>query len=233
VRGDNYGFSRDSFSLKNNNHTSMAFIVFEGLDACGKSTLMSKVIEHLQGAGLPLQVLRDPGSTELGEKIRQLILTTQGEAPVAKTETLLYQAARRQMVETKVIPALKNKQWVLCDRFYSSTIAFQSSARGIRREEIDQLNRFVVEEHEPDLFVLLDISVAESQKRKSHRAQHTGAPMDRLELEAERFQEKVRQSYLDQAQQNPSRWLVLDGTLSPEALCQATINELRGRQWLL
>ena len=210
----------------------MAFIVFEGLDACGKSTLIEKVTQSLQNMQMDPLVLRDPGATELGERLRDLILSTKSEPPVPKAETLLYQAARVQMVEKKIKPALKEGRWVLCDRFYSSTVAFQSYARGLDRQDIDSLNEFVAGDAKPDLFILIDISLEESQRRKTSRAQDSGVKMDRLELEAQQFQQKVKQGYDEQAAANPKNWLVLDGTLTPDQLCEATLSELRRRQWL-
>jgi dTMP kinase len=211
----------------------MAFIVFEGLDASGKSTLIEKVRENLKILKVESLFLRDPGTTELGEKLRNLILATDIEAPVPRAETLMYQAARVQMVEKIILPALNNQSWVLCDRFYSSTIAFQAFARGLSLKDIEHLNHFVAHDCEPDLFVLLNITVQESQNRKINRSKEMGVEQDRLEKEAFDFQEKVRQGYLYQALKNPQRWLVLDGTLSPESLLHQTMEELRKRKWLL
>lgn len=210
----------------------MAFIVFEGLDASGKSTLINKVRESLEEKKINSVFLRDPGTTELGEKLRKIILATDGEAPVPRAETLLYQAARVQMVEKNILPALKTDAWVLCDRFYSSTVAFQAFARGLDLPDIEHLNHFVAHDCQPDLFVFLDITVDESQKRKTNRAKELGVEQDRLEKEANLFQEKVRQGYLYQAKQKPEQWLVLDGTLTPKQLLDKTIEEMKRRQWL-
>lgn len=210
----------------------MAFIVFEGLDASGKSTLISKVRDALNKAQKPSVFLRDPGTTELGEKLRELILATDTEAPVPRAETLMYQAARVQMVEKNILPVLKTGEWVLCDRFYSSTVAFQSFARGLDLEDIEHLNHFVAHDCEPDLFVLLDITVDESQRRKEYRAKDLGVEQDRMEKEAVEFQQKVRDGYLYQAQKHSDRWLVLDGTMTPDQLLEVTLEEFRRRQWL-
>lgn len=210
----------------------MAFIVFEGLDASGKSTLINNIRETLRSHQQSTLFLRDPGSTELGERLRNIILATDIEAPVPRAETLLYQAARVQMVEKNILPALRNKQWVLCDRFYSSTVAFQAFARGLSLQDIEHLNHFVASDCEPDLFVFLDISVEESQRRKENRAKDLGVEQDRMEKEAVEFQEKVRAGYLHQANEKPDRWLVLDGSLSPDQLLEATLEEFKRRQWL-
>lgn len=210
----------------------MAFIVFEGLDASGKSTLINKVKEALVDHHQAILFLRDPGSTELGEKLRHLILATDTEAPVPRAETLMYQAARVQMVEKNILPALKNKEWVLCDRFYSSTVAFQAFARGLDLADIEHLNHFVASDCEPDLFVFLDITVDESQRRKESRCKDLGVAQDRIEKEAVSFQERVREGYLYQAGKSPERWLVLDGTMTPDQLLDATLQEFKRRQWL-
>lgn len=210
----------------------MSFVVFEGLDASGKSTLIEKVQSSLQDKHLKSLLLRDPGATELGEKVRELILSTEIEAPVPRAEILLYQAARVQMVEKKIQPALKENQWILCDRFYSSTVAFQAFARSLPLKDVEMLNQFVAHDCEPDLFIFLDITVSESQKRIGKRTAETGVAQDRMEKEKQSFQEKVREGYLYQAKKNPERWLVLDGTNSPEGLLQQTLSEFKRRQWL-
>ena len=209
----------------------MAFVVFEGLDASGKSTLMTLVREKLQEFHKNFIFLRDPGSTELGERLRNIILATDIEAPVPTAETLMYQAARVQMVEKTIKPHLNKGDWVLCDRFYSSTVAFQAFARGLDLSEIESLNYFVAGDCPPDLTILLDITINESVRRKENRAKESGVEQDRLEQEARNFQEKVREGYLYQAK-NQKNWLVLDGTKTPEELLQLTIKEFKVRGWL-
>ena len=210
----------------------MAFIVFEGLDASGKSTLIKRVTDSLTDRGLNCHTPRDPGSTELGEKLRGLILATDIEAPVPRAEILMYQAARVQMVEKSIQPALARGQWVLCDRFHSSTVAFQSFARGLDLGAVEQLNHFVAHDCVPDLYVFLDISVEESAKRKAHRAKETGGAQDRLELEKREFHDKVRSGYLYLSDKDPDRWLVLDGSRTPDQLLTDTLSEIKKRGWL-
>lgn len=211
----------------------MAFVVFEGLDAAGKSTLISHIQNELEKREIASLFLRDPGSTSLGESLRQLILSTDIEAPVPKAETLLYQAARVQMVEKKIRPTLEKKSWVLCDRFYSSTVAFQAFARNLNLQDVENLNQFVAGDCSPDLFIFIDISVEESQKRKANRALELGVEQDRMEREAVDFQKRVREGYLYQAKKQPDRWFVLDGTQGPDRLLHLTIEELKRRKWLV
>jgi dTMP kinase len=210
----------------------MAFVVFEGLDASGKSTLIEKIKGRLAEVQVATLFLRDPGTTALGEKLRNIILEKGGEAPVPRAECLLYQAARVQMVEKNILPALQADQWVLCDRFYSSTVAFQSFARGLDLADIRHLNHFVAHDCEPDLFVFLDISVQESERRKQARSKELGVEQDRIESEDRSFQEKVREGYLFQAKEDPERWLVLDGQMVPEELLEVTWAKFREKLWL-
>ena len=210
----------------------MAFVVFEGLDGAGKSTLIKGVEKRLSRLSVSCVILRDPGTTPLGEKLRQLILDPHGEVPVPRAELLMYQAARVQMVEKQIQPALKQNQWVLCDRFYSSTVAFQGFARGLEKTSIEYLNHFVAHGCPPDLFVYLDISVEESEARKQGRSQGVGVEQDRMEQESRAFQAKVRQGYLHQSSQDPEHWLVLDGTSPSDQLVQATLNGFKKRQWI-
>ena len=147
----------------------MAFIVFEGLDGSGKSTLMRNLSDHLRSQQKNFIMTREPGGTPLAEDIRNLLLRREGEAPVARTEVLLYQASRAQHVDQVIEPALKDGKWVLCDRFYASTVAFQCFARGLDRKQIDFLNMYATNNRIPDLTVLLDLPVQESLSRIEQR----------------------------------------------------------------
>lgn len=209
----------------------MKFLVFEGLDGAGKSTLIQRVEAYLLRQSMDVSRVRDPGTTLLGEKIRQLILDPLG-APSAKTEILLYQAARAQLVAEMILPHLKQKRWVLSDRFYSSTIAFQCAARGLSRTDVDWLNHYACDGLKPDLVIFIDIPVQESQRRISSRTANGGEQKDRMENEDLSFHEKVRQGYLSQAQENPQNWLVLDGFQKPEVLVELVIAAMKGFQWL-
>ncbi|MEO0337089.1 MAG: dTMP kinase, partial [Pseudomonadota bacterium] len=111
----------------------MAFLVFEGLDGSGKSTLIKKLHQKLQDLKVPTVLTREPGGTELAEQIRELILKKEGEAPVAMAELLLYEASRAQHVEKLIRPSLQKDNWVICDRFFGSTLAFQCGGRGLDR----------------------------------------------------------------------------------------------------
>lgn len=209
----------------------MRFIVFEGLDGAGKSTLIQALLEHLKQQKISYDLVRDPGTTSVGEKLRAVILDPQ-EKPSAKTEVLMYEAARAQLVSERIAPALQKGQWVLSDRFASSTVAFQAWARGQNLAEIEWLNRYACDGISPDLIIYIDITVAESQNRQNKRNTQTGSAPDRIENEKIEFHEKVREGYLKQAQQSPQTWLVLDGMKKPEELFQDVIQAFKDKQWL-
>lgn len=204
----------------------MKFIAFEGLDGGGKSTLIEGLKQSLLVAGAGVQTTREPGGTILGRDIRELLLRVKGESPVARAELLLYIADRAQHVEKIIQPALGRGEWVLTDRFSASSVAFQAGGRGIAREEIDWLNRFAVQKTEPDLWVLLDLSTDEAMKRMQ------GRELDRFEREEQAFHQRVRDSYLEMAHANKSKWLVLDAAMPKAALLETLLRDLRERRWM-
>lgn len=210
----------------------MAFLVFEGLDGSGKSTLIERLATELKTRGQDLILTREPGGTPLAEDIRKILLRTAAEAPCARAELLLYEASRAQHVEHVIKPALSQGRWVLCDRFAASTVAFQCYARKLQRAEVDWLNAYAINGTNPDLNVLLDLLVEESLRRRRGRNHGQGVDDDRFEREALEFHEAVRQGYLAQAKQAPDRWLVLDAAQAPEALFQDLMKNLKGRGWL-
>ncbi len=210
----------------------MFFVVFEGIDGSGKSTLMKMLDQHLKDLSFSTIITREPGGTEIGDQLRDLILKKTAQPPTPRTELLMYQASRAQHVDLVIRPALENKKWVLCDRFSASSVAFQGGGRGISEEQVKWLNNFSTNNLEPHLTVLLDLSIEESHKRRSQRSHQTGAVEDRIESEKEEFHERVRQSFLKQAKTS-NNWLVLDATQSPEKLFQILIQNLKDRSWVL
>lgn len=221
----------------------MRFLSFEGLDGSGKSTLIAGVKAELEKAGIKVRVTREPGGTPLAEDIRRLILRTGEEptggerrvsdVPTEATEILLYEASRAQHVAKVIKPSLALGEWVLCDRYSESTVAFQCFARGLDRVEVDRLNRFAEQGARPELVVLLDLTVATSRRRQNRRLSQdeTQAP-DRIEREADEFHERVRQGFLAQVKEEPSRWLVLDAALAADELLKLLMIELDARGWL-
>ena len=210
----------------------MFFVVFEGLDGSGKSSLMKRLETHLKNLGQSLIMTREPGGTIVGDEIREIILKKQAEPPSARTELLLYQASRAQHVDLVIRPALAQNKWVLCDRFSASSIAFQGGGRGISLDQVEWLNNFATNLLKPHLTVLLDLSVDESKKRRSNRENLTAVAEDRIEAEADSFHEKVRQGFLVQAKADPQNWLVLNAAHTPDELYEQLVKNLTERQWL-
>lgn len=210
----------------------MYFLVFEGLDGSGKSSLMRELQAELTRRNQAFIVSREPGGTPLGEKLRNLILEKSDHPPGARAELLMYEASRAQHVEFLIQPSLRSGQWVLSDRFSASSLAFQGGARGISWEMIEQLNDFATQGLQPHLNILLDLSVEESERRREQREKSLGVQPDRIESENRDFHQRVRDGFLRASRQDPSRWLVLDASLSTETLFQKLLQELKRRQWL-
>lgn len=211
---------------------SMPFIVFEGIDGSGKTTLIQNLAGHLKSTGHKLHITREPGGTVLGDEIRNILLRTNGEVPVPRCELLLYEAIRAQHVEKVIRPALAEGIWILCDRFAASSIAFQAGGRKISQSEVEQLNLFATSGLKADLTVLLDLPIEESQRRREKREKDSGVAQDRFEQEKWDFHRTVRESYLQQAKVEPDSWLVLDACLGPQELFNRLLVDMRRRQWL-
>jgi len=193
---------------------------------------MHKVETYLSGHRATPVFVRDPGTTSVGEKLRKIILDPL-EKPAARTEILMYQAARAQLVDEVIEPNLKKGNWVLSDRFYSSTIAFQSHARGLNRVDVDWLNSYACGPVKPDAVIFIDIPVEESQKRVHSRTSKGGDAKDRMEQEDLAFHKRVRDGYLLQAREAPQGWLVLDGMKSPDELLADVVADFRSKKWLV
>ncbi len=193
---------------------------------------MSALEETLRKHSVPTLRTREPGGTPLGDEIRQLILRTEGQSPTPRTELLLYEASRSQHVDQVIVPHLQKGFWILCDRFTASSVAFQAGGRSISAEWVESLNKFATNGLEPDLTVLLDLSVEESRRRQHRRAASIGSGLDRIELEADSFHERVRASFLEQAQKAGSRWLVLDAAQDQQTLSKLLLDYLQSMRWL-
>lgn len=207
----------------------MRFLAFEGLDGSGKSSLMKALEQELEKRSVKFIRTREPGGTPLGDEIRHMILRKEGPAPVARTELLLYEASRAQLVEQVIRPALKSQTWVLCDRYTASSMAFQGGGRDISEKDVEILNYFATGGLKPDLTILLDLAVEESRRRRQGREEAAGGGEDRIESEADTFHEKVRQSFLKQARADAAHWLVLDAQETPQTLFLQLLEELQRR----
>jgi dTMP kinase len=174
------------------------FITFEGFEGSGKSTQIKLMSDYLKKKRYPVLVLREPGSTRVSESIRRILLDKNNGFIADKTELLFYLAARAQLVEEKIVPALRKGAMVLCDRFQDATVAYQGYGLGLDRELINQLGNFVTGGLTADLTVLLDIDVREGLRR-------AGKNKDRIEQRSLDYHLRVRKGYLKIAQGSPRR----------------------------
>lgn len=181
------------------------FITLEGIEGAGKSTHLAFLKELIEAAGVSLVVTREPGGTEPGEKIRELLLHSADNSMCADTELLLMFAARAEHLHKVVKPALAQGRWVLSDRFTDATYAYQGGGRGLPAARIRALEDWVQQGLRPDLTLLLDIPVEQGLRRAGKR----GAP-DRFEREHGEFFERVRAAYLSAAAHEPDRFRVID-----------------------
>ncbi len=188
------------------------FITFEGGEGVGKSTNIAFVADWLKEQGITVVVTREPGGTEIAEKIRNdLLKAHHSEDMTAMTELLLVFAARAQHIEKVIVPALQRGEWVICDRFSDSTMAYQGYGRELPRADIELLTGLVQKDLQPDCTLLLDAPVGTGMARASRRAEQGIEQTDRFELEKLSFFEKVRQGFLELAAHSP-RFHKLDAT---------------------
>ena len=204
------------------------FITFEGSEGCGKSTQLAALAKYLRQKHDEREVvlLREPGGTSLGEKIRHLLKHEDpGVSISAEAELLLFAASRAQLVREIIHPALQRGAIVLCDRFLDSTIAYQGAARALNLEDVAMINRFATGGLLPDVTILLDLEVAVGRTRMMERNKKS-TTLDRMEQEPEAFYEAVRQEYLNLAATEPDRWIVIDASQKPERVAEQVILEL-------
>jgi len=207
------------------------FISFEGPEGAGKSTQVQRLAASLRADGRTVCIVREPGSTAIGERIRCLLLTPTvqfGQEPEAdvtdRAEVLLFLAARAQLVDEVVKPALERGDVVLADRFSDSTRAYQISGRGLPGEQINQIIGFATDGLEPDLTFLLDLDATAGLSRK-------GGSGDRLERQDLAFHERVRTAYRDLQRQNAQRMTLIDALRPPEEIA-ARIRAIVGARLL-
>jgi len=190
-----------------------AFITFEGLDGCGKSTQMEKLAAALRAAGHEVVTTREPGGTTIGERIRELLLDSRTLGLDATTELALMFAARAQHVEQVIRPALEAGKIVLSDRFTDSSEAYQGGGRKLGTERVLALHRALCGDLQPQLTILLDCEPARSvgrARRRNRDHRHNGADENRFERENQKFFERVRQAYREIARRERRRVVVIE-----------------------
>jgi len=185
------------------------FITFEGPECAGKTTQIKLLKAYLESYGREAVVTREPGGTEIGEELRQIVKHHVSGVPVTdEAEVLLFAASRAQHVSELIKPALQRGAVVICDRFFDSTTAYQGYARGLDMEFIDQLNSFAVSGTIPDITILLDLTAEESIERGSRR-EETLFVEDRIESEKIDFHKRVREGFLKIAESEPDRLKII------------------------
>ena len=188
--------------------TSAMFITLEGGEGAGKSTSRDFIVSLLEEYNVPFIQTREPGGTQIGEALRELLLSKDGTAPSVTTELLMVFAARAQHLHEVIEPALRDGKWVLCDRFTDATYAYQGYGRGFDLGEIEALETLVQRGRHPDLTLLFDIDPQLGMARARQRAQ-----LDRFEEEELAFFERVREGYLSRAEFD-SRFRIIDASWS-------------------
>ncbi|GEL78281.1 dTMP kinase [Tenuibacillus multivorans] len=191
------------------------FITFEGVEGAGKTTVLSYIYQELEQKGYDVIKTREPGGIEISEKIREVILDKNHTAMDGRTEALLYAAARRQHLVERVVPALKEGQIVLCDRFIDSSLAYQGYARDLGMDEVYTVNKFAIENCMPDLTVLFSLDPKFGLKRI---ADNKGREQNRLDLEKVSFHEKVAEAYRILEDRFPKRIRSIDASQSLESV---------------
>jgi len=185
------------------------FFSFEGPEGAGKTTMIGKLESFLRERGFDVMVTREPGGVRIAEAIRELILNREYTEMDGRTETLLYAAARRQHLLEKIVPALEAGRVVLCDRFVDSSLAYQGFARGLGVEEVWKINEFAIDGYMPLLTVYFDI---DPQIGLERIRQNQEREVNRFDLEALSFHDKVRKGYWELAKRFTERIVVIDAS---------------------
>lgn len=183
------------------------FISFEGIDFSGKSTQVELLKEYLLSQNKEVEVIREPGGTQISEEIRNILLSNNNNAMFMETEIFLFSASRAQLVREKIRTYLQKGIYVISDRFFDSTTAYQGYGRGISIESVNHVNKLAVGDTIPDITFFIDIPASLAEKRKAEKLK----TLDRIENSESDFFDRVRQGYLKLSQKE-DRFKVVDGT---------------------
>lgn len=186
------------------------FITFEGPDGSGKTTQIVKLASFLEEKGHPIFTTREPGGTEIGDQIRQILFDHANKAMHPHTEILLFMASRAQHVEEVIRPRLTNGEIVICDRYRDSTLAYQGYGHGVDLALLRQLNAFATRDLKPDLTIFLDINVEEGLRRRAK-----GGDWNRLDAYQVDFHKRIYAGYRELVRQEPDRWVTVDANRPP------------------
>ena len=199
------------------------FITFEGIDFCGKSTQVDLLKEYLIQHNKNVHLIREPGGTEISEKIRNILLDKKNNAMVMETEILLFSASRAQLVREVIRPYLLQGYYVISDRFHDSSTAYQGYGRGLPVESIMKIHKIAIGDTIPDLTFFIDIPNKVAIERKTKK---THSDLDRIEVSDNQFYERVREGYLNLAKKE-KRFRIIDGTESIGKINERIINEIK------
>jgi dTMP kinase len=187
------------------------FISLEGGEGAGKSTQHRRIVEWLSSQGRTVVEAREPGGTPVSEQIRQVLLDTRNAGLNATAELLLMFAARSQLVQEVILPALADGNVIVCDRFADASYAYQGGGRELGAETVAKVEQLVLKDLQPDLTLLFDVPVELGMTRVAGRGE-----ADRFEVESVRFFERVREAYLERAAANPQRFRIIDASQGQE-----------------
>jgi dTMP kinase len=201
------------------------FITFEGPEGAGKTSIIQKLARELGEEGFPVLLTREPGGIKIAEQIRSVILDCDNTEMDARTEALLYAAARRQHLVERVLPAMKENKIVLCDRFIDSSLAYQGHARGIGIEEVLSINEFATEKQMPSLTIYFDIEPEEGLKRI---AANNKREINRLDQEEMDFHHRVKEGYDKVIEKYRDRFLMIDASKDFDTVYASVKGELTG-----
>ena len=199
------------------------FISFEGIDFCGKTTQVKLLEEYFIQKGKSVKLIREPGGTEISEKIRHILLDKKNLHMTIESEILLFSAARTQLVQEIILPEIGKGTVVITDRFHDSTTAYQGFGRGISQEAVLQINKFAVGSCIPDLTFFIDISLDEMENRKSKAVDRS---LDRIELSKVDFFNRVRDGYLHLAK-TEKRFKLINGMLGIKEIHELILTEVQ------
>ncbi len=206
------------------------FISLEGGEGAGKTTQIKLLADFLRSKGKEVLLVREPGGTELGEDVRKVLKFSEYKNGISpRAEALLFSAARAQLVQETIAPALERGVWVLSDRFTDSSIAYQGAGRNLGDTDIAIINRFATGGLEPDVTILLDLPVQTGFERLRSRAEESSGKHDRMEELEIDFYERVRECYLALAKSAPQRFIIIPATAPAEEIAEGIRNELSKR----
>lgn len=210
-------------------HSNGQFITLEGGEGTGKSTQIALLKDWLLSQNIPCKVTREPGGSSGAEEIRQLLVTGEPDRWTPEAEALLMTAARADHVARTIKPALANGEWVVSDRFYDSSVAYQGAGRGLGEDTITSLQKWALGAFAPNLTLILDMPVEKGLSRAKGREAETDNPEDRFEKLDVEFHQKLRQAFLEIAKNSPERCHVIDATGSIEDIHSAIISTVQSK----